>query len=176
MGRGENVSYVNCYSLRGSQVNSISEEAVASGDLCYKLNGNSFANPAFYQTLDEDNYPVLDPTHGLVYTLDGENYSDIHDEASFKNFTKEVAENAEEMTTKVVTKSLLDEFQEAMTALKAITEREAYLEQYFALQGKACRSRHGPIPTILPRWRRPSNSWMQILHLMAPAASCWSLT
>ena len=134
VGRGENVSYVNCYSLRGSQVNSISEEAVASGDLCYKLNGNSFANPAFYQTLDEDNYPVLDPTHGLVYTLDGENYSDIHDEASFKNFTKEVAENAEEMTTKVVTKSLLDEFQEAMTALKAITEREAYLEQYFALQ------------------------------------------
>lgn len=126
--------YENCYSVHGTQVNAISEEAVASGELCYKLNGNTLVNPVFYQTLDEDNYPVPDPSHGLVYSLDGETYADIHDEASFKAFVKEVSDNAEEMLSSIVaTKSLMDEFQEAMAALKAITDRDAFMEQYIAL-------------------------------------------
>ncbi len=53
-------TYVNCYS---------GETAAAmapTGELCYKLNGDQSVI-TWYQTMGEDAYPVLDPTHKQVY-------------------------------------------------------------------------------------------------------------
>ena len=39
----------------------------ATGELCYLLNEKSSTNPAWFQTLGTDAYPVLDKTHSVVY-------------------------------------------------------------------------------------------------------------
>ncbi len=69
--------YSNCWlnlsnqNGTGSGVNVIQEGMLESGALCYELNtGNTFS-PKWFQTLGSDGYPVLDPTHGIVYSYEG---------------------------------------------------------------------------------------------------------
>ncbi|MCR4921231.1 MAG: hypothetical protein K5945_05925, partial [Bacteroidaceae bacterium] len=57
----------NCYNLTGEQANKMTMEQLKSGEICYKLNGGEAENVAWYQTVDVDEHPVLDPTHGKVY-------------------------------------------------------------------------------------------------------------
>ena len=48
-------------------------EEFASGEVAYLLNGETDApNGPWYQTLGEDDYPVLDPTHAAVYYRNGD--------------------------------------------------------------------------------------------------------
>ena len=61
----------NNYSTLG-QVNSLSEEDLASGALTWKLNKEKFANVVWYQNVGEDEHPVLYPDHGVVYSFGGE--------------------------------------------------------------------------------------------------------
>ena len=70
-----NSQFLNNYWLQGSAPNAsgengitanvVNEEQLASGEVCFKLNGDAEI-PAWYQTLSEDAYPVLDPTHKVV--------------------------------------------------------------------------------------------------------------
>lgn len=46
----------------------VTAEELASGEVCFKLNGDQ-QDIAFYQTLGEDDYPTLDITHKLVYAV-----------------------------------------------------------------------------------------------------------
>ena len=64
----------NCYYLSDSETDSFDETTAkttaefASGEVCYLLNGGkSDETIAFYQTIGEDDYPVLDSTHKVVY-------------------------------------------------------------------------------------------------------------
>ncbi|MGM9673854.1 MAG: hypothetical protein ACI3X9_00090, partial [Bacteroidaceae bacterium] len=41
----------------------------ASGELCFKLNHESYREPTWYQTIGTDEYPVLNSSHGVVYPL-----------------------------------------------------------------------------------------------------------
>ncbi|MBQ7683428.1 MAG: hypothetical protein IJT48_02970, partial [Bacteroidaceae bacterium] len=45
----------------------VSKGGIASGELCYLLNGGQSENPMWYQTLGQDALPVTDSTHGVVY-------------------------------------------------------------------------------------------------------------
>ncbi len=63
---GGTVQFHNCYSVYGTQVPRIAADAVASGELAYKMNGNH-ETITWYQTLGEDATPVADSTHGIVY-------------------------------------------------------------------------------------------------------------
>ena len=56
----------NCYSTFGDQVIKISEEPVASGELCYNLNRGATEEICWYQTIGTDAHPVFDDTHGVV--------------------------------------------------------------------------------------------------------------
>ena len=47
----------------------ITAEQLKSGEICYKLNGDNLDDIAFYQTIDEDEFPVLDSTHKRVYAV-----------------------------------------------------------------------------------------------------------
>ena len=73
-----NSQFVNNYMLQGSNANAsgennifanvVSADQLASGEVCFKLNGSAEV-PAWYQTLtgdDKDLYPVLDATHKVV--------------------------------------------------------------------------------------------------------------
>ena len=44
-------------------------EQFASGEVCWLLNGSSDANPTWFQTINTDDSPVLDNTHGTVYAI-----------------------------------------------------------------------------------------------------------
>ena len=63
----------NCYSIQnGEGVTAITAEQVASGELCFLLNGStSEPSVAFRQNLtgDVDTHPVLDATHSIVYAV-----------------------------------------------------------------------------------------------------------
>ena len=80
-GRNYDGTISNCYYLEGtadggiygSDVSGQAEvktaEQFASGEVCWLLNGSSDANPVWFQTLDTDDYPVLDDAHATVYTI-----------------------------------------------------------------------------------------------------------
>ena len=64
----------NCYYLSDSETDNLNgttfktAEQFASGEVCYLLNGGkSDETIAFYQTIGEDDYPVLDSTRKTVY-------------------------------------------------------------------------------------------------------------
>ena len=63
--KGDNVKFNNTYTINGSQATKMTEDDVKSGALCYNLNGDQ-SEITWYQTIGQDEYPVLDATHGIV--------------------------------------------------------------------------------------------------------------
>jgi len=49
---------------------------VASGELCFKLNGDQSAIN-WYQTIGEDTHPVLDPKHSVVIKNEDGGYGNL---------------------------------------------------------------------------------------------------
>ena len=76
----------NCYSL--SNTPNIEQEQL-TGELCYKLNGSSIANPVWFQNLGEDSYPLPDPARGIVYTIGDGNFASVT-EATFTNMRDDI--------------------------------------------------------------------------------------
>ena len=74
-------SISNCYYLQGTAEGGINgndeiaqaevktAEQFASGEVCWLLNSNSDQNHVWFQTLDTDDYPVLDEAHATVYVI-----------------------------------------------------------------------------------------------------------
>ena len=143
-------SIINCYCKYGNQVPNITDEQVASGELCYLLNSESFINPTWFQTLDEDPHPVWDSTHGTVYKA-GEKFGDVHDDASFAIF-KDAYLSAEKKycETVIAEQALIDRYAECIQATKSCSTMEEFADicgmkaivessanAYAALQAKA---------------------------------------
>ena len=63
-----NPQSTNCYSIVPDRnVVVVTQEQVSSGELCYLLNQNGGkVNPIWFQTIGEDDHPVLNPDHGIV--------------------------------------------------------------------------------------------------------------
>ena len=80
---GNNSTFANCYYV-GEFVNGIGsggkakgetpvlidEEQLASGEACWRLNGETFVNPAWHQVLGEQDYPLPYGDKGIVYQTD----------------------------------------------------------------------------------------------------------
>jgi len=64
----------------------VNETQMASGEVCYKLNGEQ-AEINWFQTLGEDAYPVLDDTHKVVYLADDGSY--VNEKANTPDGTKD---------------------------------------------------------------------------------------
>ena len=75
----ESGTITNCYSKIGTQAITITDEQVANGELCYKLNGDQ-STIVWYQNIGEDLYPVLDSTHKTVVMNAGGNYENASGE------------------------------------------------------------------------------------------------
>ncbi len=79
--QGENYMYrgapasINNYSTLG-QVTVITDEQIASGELCYLLNGDQ-SEIAWYQNIGEDPHPVFDPSHQTVIKNEDGSYDNI---------------------------------------------------------------------------------------------------
>ena len=108
----------------------------SSGAIAWALNGQKFSDVAWYQTLSDDPekadpYPVLDPTHEIVYpTADG--------------FASAGAENFDEMRKNLIAAEeaycedaaayagVKDAYKEALQQMKEISDRDAFIEAYEA--------------------------------------------
>ncbi|MBQ7988396.1 MAG: hypothetical protein IJ253_07790, partial [Bacteroidaceae bacterium] len=76
MYRRGKATQTNCYSKYGTQATLITDEQVASGELCFKLNGDQSAIN-WYQTIGEDTHPVLDPKHSVVIKNEDGGYGNL---------------------------------------------------------------------------------------------------
>lgn len=65
----EQVILNNCYyktAFGAEESTQITDEQLASGEVCYLLNKGNTENPTWFQTLGEDLFPVPDPSHQKV--------------------------------------------------------------------------------------------------------------
>ena len=63
------ISFTNCFEVLGMQngINYSEFDDLESGKLCFDINQGA-GETIFYQTLNADDHPVLDATHGVVYS------------------------------------------------------------------------------------------------------------
>ena len=128
------LTMTNCYCPFGTQGTHIEEEDVASGKLAFLLNGSSFINPSWFQTIGQDLYPGFDNTRGVVYHAGDGVYASITDEASFKTFAASVVAAEQTFAQETVaTQALLDAYLAETQALAGIADRVAFLEAYVKL-------------------------------------------
>lgn len=105
-------------------------EQIASGAATWKLNHKTFTDATWYQTIGEDERPVLDNTHGLVYELEDETYTCNIDE-----IVEALAAEATDYIDGIVAYSGdIEAYNAALEDLKTATTAEDLLQKYDALQ------------------------------------------
>ena len=130
-------THSNCWSLNGTQVNKIDENEVFSGALTYKMNGNGFTSPIWYQSIGDDEHPVWDDTHGIVYHTSGDTYADVHDAVSYKEFQNDCLNSEYKFCESVIaTQSLVDAYRETLNNLTAITNMVEFAEAYSGISAE----------------------------------------
>jgi hypothetical protein len=110
-------------------------QMAATGELCYKMNHETYQNPTWYQTLGEDEFPVLDSTHGLVYPAgEGEYTSAVSDE-DFRIMVNTII-NAEiaKYEDLVATKTLVNNYIKKLKALRG-SLLEDFTKAYNSMEG-----------------------------------------
>ena len=88
---GSGINASNCYAATADQM--------TSGELCYNIN-NGAGETIFYQTVDEDSYPVFDATHGKVSKMSAAGYSTFYKGTSASKFSSAVEVYTGEKKTK----------------------------------------------------------------------------
>ena len=107
--------------------NALAVEDVATGALCYNLNGKQFSNPSWYQTLDEDGHPYPFGDHGVVIFAADQYFSIPNSELSDVVSEVQGAEN-EALEDLVATQSLIDDLEAAIEGLDNVETIEAFIE------------------------------------------------
>ena len=94
-------------------------QMASSGELCYKMNHEGFQNPTWYQTLGEDDFPVLDNTHGVVYSTGEDEYASAVTPDDFRAMVNSIidAEIAKYQGL-VATKTLVNNYIKKLNALR----------------------------------------------------------
>ena len=111
---------------------SVASDALVSGEVTWRLNGESFLATAWFQTIGADVYPTLDPTHGIVYaTEDGFGCVDREDESTFYSFVAGVVQHETAFVEETMAQqTLLDEYAATIARWSAIESFEAFCEAY----------------------------------------------
>ena len=120
----------NCYSLEGSQFAKFEESEVGSGSLAWKLNGKTFLNARWYQTIDEDTQPTW-LKKGLVYEIEEGQYADVHDQNTYEQFCAHVVSTEKELAGETVAHdSLLNVYTVALDQMAELSTLEDFLKAY----------------------------------------------
>ena len=107
--------------------NALPVDDIASGALCYNLNGKQFGNPSWYQTLDEDDHPYPFGEHGVVIFAADQYFSIPNDELSDVVSAVQDAEN-EALEDIVATQSLIDDLEATIEGLDNVETIEGFIE------------------------------------------------
>ncbi|MBQ7988272.1 MAG: hypothetical protein IJ253_07155 [Bacteroidaceae bacterium] len=138
-GEASSSTLTNCYTTYTTLTNAANAindcyvdvaDTAPTGALCYLMNGDSFLHPTWFQTLGEDLHPVLDSTHGTVYKL-GEEYADVHDDASFSAFKSAFLESEEKYCDEVIAEqALIDQYLERIKTMGDYVTMEEFAAAY----------------------------------------------
>lgn len=139
----------NCYSLHGGEVNDadhfvgkINEGDIATGALCYLLNGKQFRTSYYYQTIDEDAHPVANPAHGVV-VFAAEQYFTVTEE-TISDVTAEIADFYQSKIEDVIAnQEAIDELAEAaglLTDVETLDELADMLDEIHGLEDAVNKS------------------------------------
>ncbi len=138
--RYNTVSIKNSYcvsALESPQLPTISEDDIASGALTWKLNGESFLNVSWYQTVNQDEMPVWDSSHGLVYKNGEDSYASVQDEASYMNFREYIVDSELEKASEIVAdEALLEAYRTSLEEMREIETLDEFLKAYAALDAQ----------------------------------------
>ena len=117
---GSNATFNNCWTVQGTQVNSFSVDQIETGQLAWRMNGEKFTSPIWYQNLNEgDSHPVADSTRGVVYYVYG-TYGSVANEDEYATLVELMQSEAEEYTEDLVAQqSLIEEYKAQAEALPA---------------------------------------------------------
>ena len=132
-----NVAYVNPFADIPAKARQLSPEAVTNGDLAWALNGERFWDVTWYQTLEEDEHPVFDPTHGIVYRFGEVGGCVIGDQVG--QMRKDLIEQElayiqnPELVAQV---SLKENYEAAVNAIGSINTMAEMQKVYVALMGE----------------------------------------
>ena len=137
-GSGAKFTIKNCFSMYGAQSNfpNFSENQLTSGEICWKLNGESFIDAAWHQTLGQDQYPLPYGTEPIVYmtsTGDYENISNDSDPNEITDFINKIIESETTFLEDMVAyQALIDQYKAAIESWSDIEGLDEFLEKYKA--------------------------------------------
>ena len=99
----------------------VSAEDAATGMATFGLNKGNITSPAWFQTLDQDDAPTLEPTHGVVYMIAEGQYT--NDMAEFR---KNVVSAGKEYASEVIAyQGDIEAYEQALDAFAALEEFDA---------------------------------------------------
>ena len=130
--------YINGSSSRGtanpSEATFVSVEELYYGEVTWKLNERTFIDPAWHQTLSDDDYPLPYGNGAIIYeTPDGYSCVTPDDPASVSSFiSSEIAIETTFITETVAYQVLLDKYATEVKSWESIETLEAFLEAYKA--------------------------------------------
>ena len=113
--------------------NALPVDDIASGALCYNVNGKQFSNPSWYQTLGDDEHPYPFGEHGVVIFAADQYFSIPNDELSDVVSAVQDAEN-EALEDLVATQSLIDDLEARIEGLDNVETIEAFIEAISAIE------------------------------------------
>lgn len=108
----------------------VTYDQVANGELTWMLNGNSFKDATWFQTIDEDMLPMLSKDHGLVYPKE-EGYASSGDDISeMKEYLLGV--EAEYIENVLAYQATIDAYSAAVENLQGVSDRDEFVAAYYA--------------------------------------------
>ena len=110
-------------------------DELASGQICWALNEESFIDPIWHQLINEQNYPVPYGNEGVVYQNNNGLYEciDPNDPASITSFINNIIANETEFLEDLVAyQELIDAYKEEIQSWEDIETYEEFLEVYKA--------------------------------------------
>ena len=120
------------YATVGAQGTIVSLDDVVSGELTWKLNGESFLDATWFQTIGEDVQPTFVPNHGLVYKI-GETLGSVYNEGTYEEFRQLVIEAETKFVEETVaSQNLLDLYGQTVESWGSIETLEEFLIEYRA--------------------------------------------
>ena len=116
----------------------VSPSEVASGEVAWKLNGESFIDPVWTQNLEEDDYPLPSGNGRIVYQTSNEDYGCISAEdpaETFKSFLEEVTAIETEYIENdelVAYTGFINDYKDAIQSWESIDNLNDFLTAYKA--------------------------------------------
>ncbi|MCR4920187.1 MAG: hypothetical protein K5945_00570, partial [Bacteroidaceae bacterium] len=117
-----------------SKAVSVTAEQLASGAVAWQLNGESFLETTWFQTIGRDDYPTIMPGHGIVYQADeAYDHIDLEDENTYFKFRTYMIEHETSRLDEIVAaQAIVDANQAVVDGWESILTFAEFCEAYTA--------------------------------------------